>query len=156
MDKSFLELFEGVYRNTKKLVDQYIDAEDLETDADYLCIFPKDQDEYLELKQKAEHLGENVQASSTGNWIWLREPVQTKYGWIRMIRIHTVDSQKPWRGYADFGTPHYSRFKTKYLSRPGFSKIIHPDFEMIELKDKNYDVLVYIPDTPLSQDLGLR
>lgn len=138
------------------MVNKYIDKVDIGLDADYLCVFPKSEKEYNKFDSIIKTLGKTVQQNEEGDWVWLDKPIETEYGLIKMLRIHKFAPEKKCIGYADYKAIDYDNFKSKYLGREGFKLMKHPTFEMVELKDDGFDVCVYIPDTPLTQDLKLE
>lgn len=122
---------------------------------DYVGIFSKNQQEYNELIELLDKLGKRRILYEKGITFLLHKPYETKAGKLNLIKIRIPDKQKPQRGAPDFRIKNYKRFKQKYLKRKNFNLIVRKEYEMLELKDKNFDILVYFPDIPLSTELGI-
>lgn len=122
---------------------------------DYLAIFCKDDEEKKQLLDLMNSLGEVIQDTPTGPNFKLKTPIETKSGKVGLIKIRNTDSAKIHRGAPDFKVDDYEAFKNKYLGREHFNLIERQDFEMIEIWDPEADVLVYFPNIPLTNQLGI-
>ena len=107
------------------------------------------QKEYLELIKQASNIGKIVDETKTGPVFKFKIPFQTITGKAKVLKIRIPDKTRPERGDVDFNT-NYESFKKKYLSNKNFSLIKRERFEMLELKDSSFDVLVYFSSTPPS------
>lgn len=152
---------EKFYQILNYLVDQTIKMKDENTDQkaapiDYICIFSQSEDEYHQLDTLVKQLGDPVDPTPTGMVYKLTQPFKTPAGLVYLLKIRIYDGTKPQRGDCDFRVDNYPRFKQKYLDKLGFNLIERAGFEMIELKDPNFDVLAYFPNIPLTKDLGIK
>lgn len=136
-----------------KLKGKYVDEKDLEID--YVCIFSHSETEYKQLLKVAGSLGKIAQETPTGPVFAFNSLVETIAGNPKLLKIRKPDVTRPQRGDVDFNTD-YENFKNKYLDNKRFTLIKRESFEMIELRDDAFDVLVYFSSTPLSQQLGIR
>lgn len=134
-----------------KLKDKYTGEKDLI--ADYVCIFSHSQDEYNALIKSAEQIGKLASQTPTGPVFAFINPPDTIVGKPKLLKIRKPDTTRPQRGDVDFNTD-YEMFKNKYRDNKRFTLIQREDFEMIELRDDNFDVFVYFSSTPLSKQLG--
>lgn len=135
-----------------KLKNKYVEEKDLI--ADYVCIFTHSQDEYNELIKLAERIGKLADDTPTGPVYAFINPPETIAGKLKLLKIRKPDATRPQRGDVDFNTD-YEVFKKKYLDNKLFTLIKRENFEMIELKDNNLDVLVYFSSIPPSKQLGV-
>lgn len=129
-----------------------IDNTDLTTyEVDYVAIFCRDESEFIQLRDEVMTLGDEVDKEmiGTGNTYKLHIPIQTRAGLLSLVKIRKPDPTRPQRGAPDFRILDYQSFKEQYLMRSGnFTLMSRKEYEMVELK--GIDVLVYIPNKPLS------
>jgi len=142
------------------IVDQGVQSYEKNTDEhdlaiDFVDIFAKDETDFEKLTKIAESISTVIDKTKTGDIRKLNNPVETKAGKLRLMKIRVPDKSKPYRGAPDFKIKSYENFKNKYLNQDKFSLIVRPDYEMIELKDDDFDVLVYFLNNPLSDCLNL-
>ncbi|HUD19338.1 MAG TPA: hypothetical protein VMR81_02775 [Patescibacteria group bacterium] len=126
---------------------------------DYVAIFPKSNEErtqYLDLMGALS--AKVVYTDHDGPLYHLPKAIQTDYGSIDFIKICNVDSiYNPKRdqiGYVDYQTSGYNLLKDKYGKNPAFSFLYGKGWEILCLANPDEDVSVYIPNIPLSKDLG--
>lgn len=145
MTKQDLEkIADYIIHQGMRAISQNTDEADLPVD--YLGIFSKDENEFIELDRVLRALGKpgDSSATKTGSTYVLHEPMSTPAGPLTVIKVRKPDPTRPQRGAPDFRVPDYQSFKEKYLSNgPNFSLMIRTDYEMLELK--GVDVLVYFP-----------
>lgn len=122
---------------------------------DYVDIFPKSENEKVELSKEINKLGKQISATKTGPIYLLDKPIQTNYGILRLARVRIYDSQKTQRGAPDFKVKDYAKFKEKYSGKEYFHLIDRKEYEMLELDIKNSNVLIYFPNETLSESLRL-
>src|SRR5258708_10064883 len=135
-----------------ELNSKYILEKELE--ADYVCIFSQNDQEYQELLKLASEIGEVVDQTPTGPVFKFHNRPETATGKPKLLKIRVPDPTRPERGDCDFNTD-YPEFKKKYLKDSHCNLIERPNWEMIELMDPEFDVRVYFSSTPLSKDLGI-
>lgn len=121
----------------------------------YVAIFCQSQNEYAELIEVAKQLGEVIEETPTGPLFHISE-LETVAGYLKLLKIRKPDDLREEIGDADFTIDEYSEFKSKYLDKSNFKLIKREKFEMIELADSDFDVLVYFSNPPLDQQLGLK
>ena len=71
-----------------------------------------------------------------------------------MFKIRQPDETRPEQGDVDF-ISDYRQFKSKYLDNKRFTLIKREKFEMIELKDSDFDVRVYFSSISPSKLRGI-
>jgi hypothetical protein len=116
----------------------------------YLTIFSHSDEEFSNLRQVVEPLGQIVDANN-GYAVKLKNPIQLANGELGKIRIRKPDSERPQVGCNDFAIPDYALFKkTELLNHPNNLRLIkRSEYEMIEFFDPEYDILAYV----VSKDL---
>ncbi len=120
----------------------------------YVCIFCQSNDEYEQLIKLVDGFGKVVEDHGTGPLFQIA-PLETVAGQVKLLRIRRYDDEHPEWGDADFTLADYASFKQKYLGREGFQLIERPNFEMIELEEKNFMVRAYFSNPPIDKQLGM-
>lgn len=145
--EKFQEIIDFIINNCRDLKNKYVD-EDLEID--YICIFSKDEGEYGELQEQASALGEIADNTTTGPVFIFDNPPDTAIGKPKVLKIRMPDKTRPERGDVDFNTD-YEELKNKYYDDNKFKLIKRERFEMLELRDPEFNVLVYFSSIPPSK-----
>lgn len=148
----FNQIISHIVAKCIELKNKYTKEKNLEID--YICIFSHTQEEYLELIKHASNIGKIVDETKTGPVFKFHIPLKTVTGKAKVLKIRIPDETKQEIGDVDFNTD-YKVFKTEYLGKENFTLIKRERFEMIELKDSMYDVLVYFSSTPPSKLLDI-
>lgn len=152
--KEFNNIISYIVQKCVGLKDKYIDKKNLEID--YICIFSHNQQEYQELLEQAGKIGKIVDETPTGPVFAFHSPHSgTIAGSSKLLKVRRPDKTRLQRGDVDFNTD-YKNFKKKYLDNKRFTLIKREKFEMVELKDNNFDVLVYFSSIPLSKQLRVN
>ncbi len=83
---------------------------------------------------------------NNGPRVALHEPIIVDSNTITHLRIRKPDLERPQVGCNDFDVENYEAFKTEYLSKfPEYLFLIkRPEYEMIEFRHPDYDVLAYV------------
>ena len=120
----------------------------------YACIFYQNDGEYRLFLETAKQMGKVVKETKAGP-IFQIEPLPTVAGNLQLLKIRKPDPTRPERGDADFTLQNYDEFKKENLSKPGFKLIKRESFEMIEVINPRFNVLVYFSNPPLDKQLGI-
>lgn len=147
--EELLKIIDYLIAECTKLKDKYVEEKNL--DVDYVCIFSQNKNEYSELLKVAQTLGKIVNNTSTGPVFAFDSPSSIA-GDPKILKIRKPDPTRPQRGDVDFNTD-YQKFKNKYLDNKRFTLIKRENFEMIELKDDSFNVLVYFSSISPSKKL---
>ncbi len=134
------------------LKNKYTDV--LKAPVDYACIFCQNDIEYEVFTKEVKELGKIVQDTPTGFTYLLDNPLVTKAGSLRLVKIRKPDPIRLERGDADFNTD-YPEFKQKYLNHPNFELVQRDTFEMLRLSDSSGEVMACFSNIPLSEVLGI-
>ncbi|MCH8821864.1 hypothetical protein IID23_05100 [Patescibacteria group bacterium] len=142
-----------IVNETIQLKNKYTD--EISAPIDWVAVFAQNGQEYESFLKETRSMGKIVKDTSTGPIFKLDSPIKTKAGELFIIKIRKPDKTRPQRGDADFRIDNYKEFKEKYFSDKHFSLIERKDYQMLELKDSDFDVLVYFSNPPISKVLGL-
>ena len=152
------KIVEYIVPKTLELSREYIPDEEVKIN--YSAIFCQNDEEYERLRAEASELGRIVYDTPTGPLYKLQKPLETPAGPLWLLKVRKPDSTRQQRGDADFtleNQENYEGFKEKYLRDAKHFKLIeHSDFEMVELRDPNFDVLVYFSNPPLTEQFGVK
>lgn len=121
---------------------------------EFACIFCQSGSEYRKLLGEIEKQGEIIQDTPTGYTYLLNQPIKTKAGALRLVKIRLPDPARKERGDCDFNTD-YLKFKVKHKNAPHFELIKRESFEMLRLSDPSFDVMACFSSIPLSKDLKI-
>lgn len=116
--------------------------------AAWVCIFSQSEQEYQELLEQANKLGDPFEETATGPKFLLDKPT---VGGVRILKIRKPDPTKTERGDADFSVDDYQSFKEKYLGQENFKLIERENFEMIELMEDGASVRAYFSNPPIEE-----
>lgn len=109
-----------------------------------LTIFSHDQKEYDQLTQILNQLG-SFYNENNGPRVTLYKSVEVGQNRITHLRIRKPDIERPQVGCNDF-VVNYEDFKSKYLELhlENLKLIKRPEYEMIEIRHPDFDVLAYV------------
>ncbi|MDP3988234.1 MAG: hypothetical protein Q8P80_03765 [Candidatus Levybacteria bacterium] len=150
--EEIFKIIKYIISECNRLKNKYVDEKNLEVD--YVCIFSQNKSEFNQLHKAAESLGKIVDETPMGPVFAFSSQPKTIAGSPKLLKIRKPDATRTQRGDVDFNTD-YPSFKSKYLDNKAFTLIMRENFEMIELKDNSFDVLVYFSSTSLSKQLGI-
>jgi len=123
----------------------------------YSAIFCQNDDEFKVFNQEASQIGTIIEETPTGPLYKFYNPIQTIIGPLWLMKIRKPYATHPQRGDIDFTLADYNSFKSKRLSDAQYFKLIDRiNFEMIELKDPDFDVMSYFSNIPLTIQLGIN
>lgn len=120
----------------------------------YACIFCQSEDEYSSFLDMAKQMGKVIQDTKAGP-VFQIESLPTVAGNLRLLKIRKPDPTRPERGDADFTLSNYDEFKKEHINQKGFKLIDKGNFEMIEYKAPDSNVLVYFSNPTLAHVLGI-
>lgn len=152
-NEEFNDLINYVVKKCVELKNKYIDESNLQID--YICLFSHNKEEFSEFIKHASKIGTIINETKTGPVFKFHSPLKTIAGNARVIKIRLPDTTRKEKGDVDF-TTNYQEFKKKYIDHKNFSLIVREKFEMLELRDNEFDVLVYFSSIPPSKLLGIK
>jgi len=148
------QVLEYIIPKTIELNNKYISSEIMEIN--YSAIFCQNQEEWENFNNQMILLATIIDNTPTGPLYKFNEPVKTIIGDLQLLKIRKYNKDHSQRGDADFTTKNYESFKNKYLEDTNhFNVIKRPNFEMVELKDPDFNVMSYFSSIPLIIQYGL-
>jgi hypothetical protein len=131
---------------------------DIKGSIDYVALFSQDYETYQKLDAEVSKLGKIVEATETGKTYLLFDPLPLgdNNDMARFIKVRLPETGKDQIGDVDFRLDDYELAKPFLLSLPGTQLIKRNYYEMIELRDHNYNILVYFSHPSLSESLGFN
>ncbi len=140
-----------IVNEAKALREKYI--LDTPAELDYVALFTHKNKEYEFYLEEASKIGKIKSENKTGVTFELNENYETIDGEFKFLKIRKPDDKKTQLGAPDYKIANYEEFKNKYLDNFHFIiKKSSDGFELIELSDKDFDVLIYFPRIPLSSE----
>ncbi len=139
--KELIEAVEHVASETTKMAQKIIGkAFPIKS----LTVFSHSQLEFELLCEILAKIGKPYNYNN-GPRVELYQPIEVGENRITHLRIRKPDLERPQVGCNDFETD-YETFKSGYLSKHPDSLVLikRPEYEMIELRDKEFDVLAYV------------
>lgn len=136
-----------------KLKNKYISESGLL--ADWVCIFAKSENDYIELVHQAHKIGKEIEAVETGTVFRLIREINTVLGTPKVLKVRKYDSTRPEMGDVDL-TTKYKAFKRKYEKKSHFKLIVRDKFEMLELMDFSFNVRIYFSSIRPSKLRGIK
>jgi hypothetical protein len=157
----FKQLIQNIVQRGTELKNKH--TTDTNAVVNYSCIFTHSDQEYQLLDTEAQSLGSEVKNTEMGKVYLLHEAIETVAGPLRIVKVRKPDPDtapvmktgQASQGDADFTLADYQAFKKAHLNEPGYKLITRPDMEMIELADKDFDVLAYFSHPTLAEVLGI-
>ena len=109
-----------------------------------LTVFSHYQSEFESLTNLLSQMGEPHNYNN-GPRVKLFNPIEVNGNHITYLRIRKPDLERPQIGCNDFEV-EYAIFKKKYLAKHSNSLTLikRPEYEMIELKEPNFNALAYV------------
>lgn len=139
--EEFIEVVKYIALETSKMIKKII-GKTLPIKS--LTVFSHSQLEFELLTEILVKIGKPYNYNN-GPRVELYEPIVAGENNIIYLRARKPDLERPQKGCNDFEAD-YETFKREYLSKyiNNLNLIKRPEYEMIELHDKEFDVLAYI------------
>ena len=142
-----------INKNLKRIEQDLKEIEGLKN-IDFIDIFPISKEHRQLLDKEAIEIATLIKETERGNIYLLDEPVKTKYGNLRLIKIRFFDETRlNWEAAADFVVKDRNVLKQKVDYDNRFKYIVRPDWDAIEFKTN--DTLVYFLE-PLASEVYLN
>ncbi len=121
---------------------------------DFVDIFPKSVEECTKLTSELRVLGSPVFSTETGATYKLHVALPTASGDFSLVRVRKFDPTKlEFLGHPDYVFKNYAMVKELLLRDPHVNVVTRPEYEMLEIWDKDFEVCLYVPSVPLSNDI---
>lgn len=153
--EDLIKLIQQIVEQACELKNKHTWAKD--ASVNYVAVFSHGEDEYNSLLKRVEEMGYKKIAKDTPTGpLFQIDPIETVSGEIKLLKIRKPDPDRAEAGYADFTVADYDKFKKGYLGKNDrFRLIEREDYEIIELRDKDFDFRAYFAYPPLDEQLGI-
>ena len=130
-------LKEIIKQNLSRIESDLTEIDDIEY-IDFIDIFPRSEEHKIELENEISKISLLVQKTERGNVYLLNNPIKTKYGMLRYIKIRIFDeSRLNWEAAADFIVKDRAVLMKKVGKDKRFSYIEREEWNAIEFKTNN-------------------
>lgn len=148
--KNLLRAIRYVANETSRLIERTIGRE---LPITYLTIFAHRQEEYERLITFATELGK-PEETKNGLRFNLTEPIRTRSGSLKKLRIRKPDPYRTQVGCADYDVGDYTDFRDKQLEKHPYNVrlVERQGHSMLEFHNPDFDVFAYVfsvSDRPL-------
>lgn len=146
-------LHEIIEKNLKRIELDLKEIEGLKN-IDFIDIFPTSEEHKVQLDEEIKKISILLKETERGNVYLLDEPIKTRYGDLRYIKIRFFDeSRLNWEAAADFVVEDRSKLLDKIKTDNRYKYIERPDWNAVEFKTEN--TLVYFLK-PLASEVYKR
>lgn len=143
-----IKIFQDIISESVRLKNKY--TREATAKVEFADIFSKDDDEFWQLTDTLKTIGNIAYPTPTGDIYKLNLPIETVAGPLYFVKIRKPDIKLNFRGDADFNTD-YKKLKQEFQSNPNFELIIREKFEMLRLKDSNFNVMACFSNIPVKE-----
>ena len=134
-------LYEIIDKNLKRIEPDLKEIEGLKS-IDFIDIFPVSEEHKNQLDDEISKMSILLKETDRGNVYLLNEPIKTKYGDLRCIKIRFFDeSRLNWEAAADFVVEDRNILSNKVGKDSRYKYIERPEWDAIEFKTEN--TLIY-------------
>ena len=147
-------LEEIIKQNLSRIENDLLEIDDIEY-IDFIDIFPKSEEHKTELDNEISKMSLLIQKTERGNIYLLNNPIKTKYGILKYVKIRIFDeSRLNWEAAADFVVEDRDVLMKKVGKDKRFSYIEREEWDAIEFKTNN--TLIYFLNPVASEVYGKR
>lgn len=143
---------EIIEKNLNRIEKDLLEIEGLEN-IDFIDIFPTSEEHKKELDDEISKISKLLKETERGNVYLLNQPIKTKYGEFRHIKIRYFDETRlNWEAAADFVVKDRSALMSKVGKDTRYSYIKRTEWDAIEFKTDN--TLIYFLNPLASEVYG--
>ena len=145
-------LKEIIEKNLHRIQNDLLQIEGLKN-IDFIDIFPTSEEHRRELDNELGKISKLLKETERGNVYLLNEPIKTKYGKLRHIKIRFYDETRlNWEAAADFVVKDRNILMNKVGNDERYSYIKRTEWDAIEFKTN--DTLIYFLNPLASKVYG--
>ena len=143
---------EIIEKNLNRIEKDLLEIEGLEN-IDFIDIFPTSEEHKRELEDEISKISKLLKETERGNVYLLNQPIKTKYGELRHIKIRYFDETRlNWEAAADFVAKDRNTLMNKIGKDTRYSYIKRTEWDAIEFKTDN--TLIYFLNPLASEVYG--
>lgn len=122
---------------------------------DFIDIFPESEEHRKMLDKEANKIGKLIDSTEKGKFYLLNDPIETKWGLLKFIKIRFFDeSRLNYEAAPDFAVKDWNKLKQQVEIDKRFSFISRPNWDAIEFKTENS--LVYFLNPLVTTVYGIK
>ena len=145
-------LKEIIEKNLHRIENDLLQIEGLQS-IDFIDIFPTGEEHKKQLDNEVSEISKLLKETERGNVYLLNEPIKTKYGELRHIKIRYYDETRlNWEAAADFVVNDRNILMNKVGKDERYSYIKRTEWDAIEFKTN--DTLIYFLNPLASKVYG--
>lgn len=145
-------LKEIIEKNLHRIEKDLLQIEGLQS-IDFIDIFPTSEEHKKQLDNEVSKISKLLKETERGNVYLLNEPIKTKYGELRHIKIRYYDETRlNWEAAADFVVNDRNILMNKVGKDERYSYIKRTEWDAIEFKTN--DTLIYFLNPLASKVYG--
>lgn len=140
--------------NQKRIENDIKDIDGIKN-IDFIDIFPTSEQHRKELDQELSSIGKLIDTTEKENFYLLNEPIETKWGQLKFLKIRFFDeSRLNYEAAPDFVVEDWKSLKEKTKMDSRFSYIARPNWNAIEFKTNNS--LIYFLNPLVTKVYGIE
>lgn len=145
-------LKEIIEKNLHRIEKDLLQIEGLQS-IDFIDIFPTSEEHKKQLDNEVSKISKLLKETERGNVYLLNEPIKTKYGELRHMKIRYYDEKRlNWEAAADFVVNDRNILMNKVGKDERYSYIKRTEWDAIEFKTN--DTLIYFLNPLASKVYG--
>ena len=122
---------------------------------DFIDIFPKSEEHKEQLDKEVSQISTLIDHTEKGKFYLLNEPIDTKWGKLRFLKIRFFDETKiKYEAAPDFAVKNWETLKEKTNFDERFTFISRPNWDAIEFKTENS--LIYFLNPLVTTVYGIK
>lgn len=142
-----------IKKNEDRIAEDVKEIEGIEK-IDFIDIFPKSEDHRRQLDEEVSQISRLIDRTEKGNFYLLNEPIQTKWGDLKFLKIRFFDESKlQYEAAPDFVISDWNKLRQKTEIDERFSYISREKWNAIEFKTQNS--LIYFLNPLVSKVYGI-
>lgn len=142
-----------IKKNEDRIAEEVKEIEGIEK-IDFIDIFPKSEEHRKSLEEEVIQISRLIDSTEKGDFYLLNEPIQTKWGNLKFLKIRFFDENKlQYEAAPDFVVNDWNKLKQKVETDERFSYMNREKWEAIEFKTQN--CLAYFLNPLVSEVYGI-
>ena len=130
-------LKEIIETTLNRIENDLVEIEGLQS-IDFIDVFPKSEEHKIQLDNEISKISKLLQKTERGNVYLLTEPIKTKYGELKYLKIRYFDETRlNWEAAADFVVKDRNILINKVGEDKRYSYIERLEWDAVEFKTEN-------------------
>lgn len=122
---------------------------------DFIDIFPESEEHRKKLDEEVSKISKLIDSTEKGNFYLLNEPIETKWGKLKFLKIRFFDeSRLGYEAAPDFAVKDWNMLRQRVENDKRFTYISRPKWDAIEFKTENS--LVYFLNPLVTSVYGIE